>query len=255
MAYLNEPPHTDLGHCGDYGWNTEYRKLGIRIAAPGHEVITRAAIGSGAISFTVAGRPVSVTLSPTDIADIILGNRSVDLGLTDSDDSGAGLTLILTPSQQRRHALRSTLTQPQAAALTDIRAEFGRAHAAILRERDPRRRMRLIGVVLHLIQDSFSPAHTDRDPGSQCIRYVRNYGRGSAPTEHGTPGDPRDDITASAGAAARAMATSSSRRYLQIVMKALRGVLLPDPVAAAEAGREASVFAASTFRGCATGIV
>ena len=186
-----------------------------------------------------------------DIADIILGNRSVDLGINDADDSGAGLTMILNPSEQKRHALRSTLTQTQPAALADIRAEFARAHRAVLREPGARRRMRLIGVVLHLIQDSFSPAHSARDPTrSWCISRVRNYGRGRAPAEHDTPGDARDSVTGTGASGPVGQATAWSSRYLQIVMKALRGVLTPDPVATTEAASEASALSAAVFRSC-----
>lgn len=239
------------GALGDYGWSCELRVLGRLLGAAGHEVITRAAIGTGTIPFTVGGRAMSVSLTPTDVADIILGNRSVDLGTNDADDSGRGVVTAFNPSEQKRHALRSTLTQPQPAARADIVAEFGRAHGAILGERDPRRRMRRLGVVLHLIQDSFSPAHTDRDPSrSWCIRYIRNFGRGRAPTEHGTPSDARDSVTAPGSAAARAQATAASQRYLPIVFKALRGALGPDPAAAGEAMREVAAFATDVFRGC-----
>jgi hypothetical protein len=227
------------------------RVLGRLIGSAGHEVITRAAIGGGTISFSVGGRPMSATLSATDIADIILGNRSVDLGAHDADDSGRGITTSFNPSEQRRHALRATLTQPQPAARADIVSEFGRAHGAIIGERDPRRRMRRIGVALHLIQDAFSPAHVERDPSrGWCMRYIRNFGRGSSPAEHSTPSDPRDSVTAAASAAARAQATAASQRYLQIVFKALRGALGPDPLAAGEAARELAAFASDVFRPC-----
>lgn len=252
MAYLQEASWIPgLGGYGDYGWTCQIRRGPIRIGAEGHEIITRDAIGGGTVSFTVGGRPMAATLSATDIADIMLGNRSVDLGRNDADDSGAGVTTAFNFSEQKRHALRRDLSQPFTAALADIRGEFARAHSAVLAERDPRRRMRLIGVVLHLIQDSFSPAHIERLPASGwCINYIRNFGRGSAPREHAVPSDPRDSVTAAGSIAARAQATDASRRYLQIVMKALRGVLVPDPTAAGEAALEAGTFSANVFRRC-----
>lgn len=250
MPYLHPSLH-ESGPLGNYGWSCELRVLGRALGSAGHEIITRDAIGTGVIPFAVSGRAMSVSLTPTDIADIVLGNRSVDLGMNDADDSGRGVVTAFNPSEQKRHALRSTLTQPQPAARADIIAEFGRAHGAIIGERDPRRRMRRIGVVTHLIQDSFSPAHMDRDPSrSWCIRYIRNFGRGSAPTEHATPSDPRDSITAAGSTAARAQATAATRRYLAIVFKALRGALGPDPVAAGEAMSEVATFSTDVFRSC-----
>ncbi len=250
MAYFHESP-TLAPQLGDYGWSCQIRRGPLRIGAEGHEIITRDAIGSGVIGFTVGGSPMSRPLSATDIADIVLGVRSVDLGVNDADDSGAGVTAAFNFSEQKRHSLRRDLSQPFTAALADIRAEFFRAHAAVLAERDPRRRMRLIGVVLHLIQDSFSPAHTERNPASGwCLSYIRNFGRGRAPREHGTPTDSRDSITAAGSTAARTQATAASRRYLQIVLKALRGVLAPDPIAAAEAAGEVGAFVADVFRRC-----
>jgi hypothetical protein len=258
MAYLHSSPTaSDPG----LGWSTQLRRSTpavtvrgrvivaprtVTVGAEGHEVITRMAFGGGTISFTVGGGPGSHVLSATDQADIILGNRSVDLGTHDGDDSGAGVTAVLNPGEQRRHALRSVLGQTQAAALADIRSEFVRQHAATLAETDPRRRMRRIGVTLHLIQDAYSPAHVDRDPGSgNCIRYIRNYGRGSSPAEHGTPTDSRDSVSSPAAIPAVAAAASASRGYLQIVLKALRG-----GTAAVEAAGELPTFMATHFRAC-----
>lgn len=221
------------------------------IGAEGHEVITRDAIGpTRTIAFTVSGAPTSHTLTPTDVADILLGNRSVDLGTHDADDSGAGVRSVMSPAEQRRHSLRATRFQAMPAALTDIRTEFSRLHSAILAERDPRRRMRLIGVTLHLIQDSYSPAHTDRNfTSNACIRYVRNYGvplpTDPAGREHGVPSDDRDSITHAPSATARAQATDKSRRYLQIILKALRG-----GPAGIEASMEIGNFMLEVFRAC-----
>lgn len=250
MGYFHESPYMS-SPGGGLGWSCEFRVRGQLLGNAGHEVITRAAIGSGTIAFTVGGVPASHTLSSTDIADIILGNRSVDLGTHDADDSGAGVTAVFNPSEQRRHALRATYFQSQTAARADIVSEFARAHGAILGERDPRRAMRRLGVALHLVQDSFSPAHIERNPSrGWCVNYIRNYGTGLSPREHGKPSDDRDSVGAAASAAARARATAASQRYLQIVFKALRGARAPDPVAAAEAARELAAFAADVFRPC-----
>lgn len=262
MAYQWSTPRADSG----LGWSCQLRQTAppvvvggrtilparpIVIGAEGHEVLTRDAIGPArTIAFTVAGAPASHTLTPTDVADILLGNRSVDLGVHDADDSGAGVRSVMAPAEQRRHSLRASRFQSLTAALADIRSEFGRLHTAILGERDPRRRMRLIGVILHLIQDSFSPAHTDRDfARSACIRYVRNYGP-PLPTdppgrEHGVPTDHKDSVTHGPAATARAGATNASRRYLQIILKALRG-----GPGGLEASMEIGTFMLQHFRAC-----
>jgi len=217
----------------------------------GHEVLTRDAVGpTRVISFTVGGVPTSHTLTATDLADIILGNRSVDLGTNDADDSGAGIPAATQAAEQRRHALRTTEAQATAAALGDIRSEFARVHALILREPNPRRRLRLIGVNLHLIQDSYSPAHSERDfARGGCYLRVRHYGARipgtGGPHEHEFPADSRDSVTAPAARTARAHATDKSRRYLQIVLKALRG-----GPAGLEAAAELTPFIVDVFRPC-----
>lgn len=227
-------------HLGELSWAVR-----TPLSAEGHEAITRNAIGPArTITFTVAGRPMTRVLSPVEQAEIIAGNRSVDLGWM-----GTGVLFSFNKAEQKRHALRRELSQPQAAALADIVASLSAQHAGILAERDPMRRLHKVGQALHLVQDSFSPAHTLRRPGAGwCISYIRNFGRGSAPTEHGVPRDGRDEIARSRAEAAQAV--SASRRYLEIVFKAIYGRTRPDPVAAAEAAREVSLFIASSLRGC-----
>lgn len=228
------------GSLGDYGWSVK-----IPGTVEGHEAITRNAIGPlREIQFAVAGRPMKSTLSPTDVAAIIAGNRSVDLGWM-----GTGVLFSLNKDEQKRHSLRRDFSQAMPAALADVIASLRAQHAGILAEPNPLERMRRIGKATHLIQDSFSPAHTERRPVSNwCISYIRNFGRGSAPREHGTPSDSRDEIARSGFEAGQA--TAATRRYLQIVCKAIFGRVRPDPAAVSEAASEFDSFVSTTFSLC-----
>ncbi len=228
------------GSLGHYGWSVK-----TPASVEGHEVITRKAIGpSREIQFTVAGRPMRNTLSPEDVDSIIAGNRSVDLGWM-----GTGVLFSLNKDEQRRHSLRREFMQPMPDALADIIGSLRAQHVGILAEPNATQKMRRIGMATHLIQDSFSPAHTERRPGSGwCISYFRNFGRGNAPREHGTPSDPRDEIERSGIQASQA--TAATRRYLQIVSKAIFGRVRPDPAAVSEAASEFDRFVAEILRLC-----
>src|SRR6266853_2396860 len=216
------------GPLGDYGWSLKTPASG-----EGHEAITRNAIGPlREIRFALAGRPMTSTLTPSEVDAIVAGNRSVDLGWM-----GAGVLFSLNKDEQKRHSLRRDFSQPMPAALADVIGSLRAQHAGILAEPNPLERMRRIGKATHLIQDSYSPAHTERRPVSNwCISYIRNFGRGSAPREHGTPSDSRDEIARSGFEAGQA--TAATRQYLQIVCKAIFGRVRPDPAAVSEAASE-----------------
>jgi len=246
MAYLRERPDgtrtimpLGITRLGDLSWSVK-----TPLSPAGHEAITRAAIGGGTITFPVGGKPTTRVLTPAEQATIIAGNRSVDLGW-----AGTGVLFAFNKGEQKRHALRREYGQPLAAALADIIASLRAQHSAILTEPDPTKQLHRIGQAMHLVQDSFSPAHTDRRPGSGwCIAYVRNYGRGRAPTEHGVPSDDRDQVARSRGEASQA--TAASRRYLSLLFKALYGRVKPDPTATAEAAAEFARFVSDLFRSC-----
>ena len=164
MAYLTESPD-HVSNLSGLGW-TGYKCCGIGplrrcIGTAGHEVLTRGALGTGIISFTVAGRPLSRTLSAAEQNWIITANVDVDFG-----SNCQALTQSFTPAEQKKHSLRAYQWTSTADALRDIRAEFFNQHRGIMAERNPDEQMRRIGRILHLIQDSFSPAHTDRNAGS-----------------------------------------------------------------------------------------
>jgi hypothetical protein len=157
--------------------------------------------------------------------------RRVDYGLTNHFKAG----------EQRRHALRREVCQPLHTALREIRGYLamlhGRALGAIMR-RDRQAAFVWIGEALHLIQDSFSPAHTERvlDGATNPIRYIRYFGlRGKTyPTEHRVfpAPDPRDIITVSGGrlTTAAVAAIAASRKFLQMM---LRHLARPTPPRAA----------------------
>jgi hypothetical protein len=176
----------------------------------GHERLTRDAARG------VAG------ISPTDLSALIEGVRRVDYGLTNHFKAG----------EQRRHALRSAVCQPLRNALSEIRNQLARLHGQAIRANTIGTRqaaLGLIGEALHLIQDSFSPAHTERvlDGATNPIRYIRYFGlRGQTyPTEHRVfpAPDPRDIITASGGrlTPVASAAIIASRQFLQMMLRHL----------------------------------
>ena len=227
---------------GEYGWAVK-----TPLSSEGHEVLTRSAIGaSRTIPFSVAGKPLTRVLTAAEEAEIVAGNRSVDLGW-----AGTGVLFAFSEDEQKRHSLRRNFGQPLPAALADVINSLRSQHAAILAERDPKTRLRRIGQATHLIQDSYSPAHTDRRPGSGwCIYYIKNYGRGSAPAEHGKPSDDRDKIANPSSRAAASAAIAATREYLSIVFKAIHGRTAPDPVAVSEAAAEFARFVGRHLKKC-----
>lgn len=225
--YGNSHPEISFGR---YGWSV---KTPLPNSVEGHEVLTRNAIGAGReINFEVAGRPMKSTLTPAEVDAIIAGNRSVDLGWI-----GESALFILNKNEQKRHALRRDYGQTTPAALADIVGSLRAQHAGILAEPNSTKRAKLIGMATHLVQDSFSPAHTERHKSANwCIAYIRNYGRGTSPQEHGKPQDSRDEIAQSGDEAMRA--TVATQKYLQIVAKAIYGKTRPDPAAVSEAAKD-----------------
>jgi len=222
---------------GGYGWSV--------LEPEGHEVITLKAIGPARqIDFLVSGVPMKSTLSPAEVNTLVAGNRSVDLGWM-----GTGLLFSLNKDEQRRHALRREYGQALPAALRDIISSLSAQHRAVLAEPNPMERMRRIGMATHLVQDSFSPAHTERQRGSGwCISYIRNFGKGTSPREHGIPRDSRDYIAESGMEADQAVV--ATRKYLEIAVKAIYGKVRPSPAAVSEAASEFDRFAADVLRLC-----
>ncbi len=252
MAYLRRLEDASLTQfspgsalLGDLGW-----KVQTPLSPPAHEEITRRALGpSNTVTFTVAGRSFTWTLNSAEAAAIIRGNTDIDIKYLRAGQPGIFAVTSFLPSEQRHHALRATAGQSTSDALRDIVRDLREQHAAILSETNSRRRFYRIGGALHLVQDSFSPAHTERLPGSRwCINYIRNFGWGTAPREHEKPSDPRDEIARSPREAA--LAERASRRYLQIVLKAIHGRTTPNPTASSEAAAEFDRFVGLILRPC-----
>jgi len=110
-------------------------------------------------------------------------------------------------------------------------------------------RAKRIGMATHLVQDPFSPANSERRKNADwCISYIRNYGRGNSPQEHGKPQDLRDEIAKSGDEAMRA--TAATHKYLQFVAKAIYGKVRPDPAAVSEAATDFDRFVADILRLC-----
>jgi hypothetical protein len=144
----------------------------------------------------------------------------------------AKLTDHIHPAQQRRHALRRDLCQPLADSLGDMRNQLVLLHARALASmvRGARREaLQWLGEALHLLQDSYAPAHVERIAGAggrYPITYVRYYGiiGEGYPREHRFPFDTRDLVSGWLGGAlhpwARA-AVRASREFLRMALDQL----------------------------------
>ena len=134
----------------------------------------------------------------------------------------------LIASQQRRHALRASLCQPLSAALAEIRAQLAALHGRALAAGPTPAGFMLAGEALHLVQDSYSPAHVERVEGSggrYPIVYIRYYGLTTvAPREHQFPFDPRDLVAGVLGGPLKRwarVAVDASREYLELFLRRL----------------------------------
>lgn len=257
------------GRLGQLGWDTRFLPFAW---TEGHEILTRNAFrpvdarGVSRISFAIGTMPASRDLTPAEQNEIIEGNRDTDIQYARFARAVAPLigpipafapvaASTFGPAEQKHHALRHDYNQPQPAAVADIIADLQAQHRGILAEPNPRGKLRRIGRALHLIQDSFSPAHIRRrgSGAGWCIDYIRHYGRGEIPLfgserEHRVPADGRDSVARHPGEAAQA--TNASARYLKIVFKAIYGRSRPDPAATWEAAAEFARFIAELLRRC-----
>lgn len=275
---------------GAFGWNTGFESIMPR----GHEILTERALNvtgpgaGGIVRFNVQGGLIDTTLAPAEVNEIIEGNRAVDVADLRETQRAIGtlrarpylpLLPVVGPTlstaaaaysagqaaahvvhsvreeDQKRHALRRNPGQNWRDALREIVLDLRNQHSGILAEANPRSRLRRIGAALHLIQDSYCPAHTERSE-ALCIQYIRNYGGNDSPLwqragpgrEHNFPTDSRDRIDAHSAEAGRA--TAASREYLQIVFKILYGRSAAAAAAVQEANGEFEQFVQRHFRPC-----
>jgi|KBSMisStandDraft_5_1062788.scaffolds.fasta_scaffold11345_2 hypothetical protein len=187
---------------------------GIVLAPRGHEVLTRSA---------AAG----LTLTRAEIDALVEGVRRVDTVFP---------TRHFDPNEQKRHALRRARCTSMAVALSEIRNHFILLHSRALRATTRLDAMRWIGEALHLLQDSFSEAHTARTfratGAPHPIRFIRFFGLQGlpAPVEHQVfpMPDPRDLITV--GGRLRPAAAHSvvaSKEFLSLMLRHLSRPTLP----------------------------
>jgi hypothetical protein len=183
----------------------------------GHEILTRSA---------AAG------LAGIDLPALLRGVARVDAGKSRLSLPGALLD-SLRPAQQRRHVLRATLCQPVRVALSATRNHLVHLHSQALTAPSRAAAFEWIGEGLHIVQDSYSTAHTERAfgaglGGTHPIRYIRFFGFTrrlppqftSPPREHAFPTDPRDQITDAAGRLRPEshIAISASREFVQMML-------------------------------------
>lgn len=154
-------------------------------------------------------------------------------GVARPDQSPTSITEQIDECQQHRHALRAAFCQDMPSAIERIRSYLRNLYDCILSmaaPQDPERRkaqFELIGEALHLIQDSYSPAHMERDfggPGKvHAIKYIRFWNPitlAGDPMEHNFPVDPRDNLTlASFPIDWVKEALTASREFLQMVKR------------------------------------
>jgi hypothetical protein len=167
----------------------------------GHEAITRAAWDGLALT---AGQRRA----------LIRGVRAPDVSL-------AGLLTTALPFAQRRHALRAWSGSTTADGIQAMRDFMTSRHLRALALADEAGRWTTFGEVLHCLQDSYSPAHTDR-VGAQIVR-MRHWGpldRLRPHDEHGFPSDRRDEARRDGELTEEARAAIlASRRYLELVSR------------------------------------
>jgi hypothetical protein len=83
--------------------------------------------------------------------------------------------------------------------------------------------LKLIGEALHLIQDSFAPAHVEREPRTGDILNIGVYGPLAPQGNHLFRVDPRDDIFATKPPRMLTLnaqkAITCSKEYLQMALR------------------------------------
>jgi hypothetical protein len=122
-------------------------------------------------------------VNQSDLTALIDGTRRPDLA-DPRDHIKAG--------EERRHFLRSRNDNDLNAWYLAINY-LRNLHQSLIATGNRNDQLRLAGEALHLIQDSFAPAHVERDPGNGDILKVRLYGSKDPNGNHLLLIDPRDD--------------------------------------------------------------
>jgi peptidoglycan hydrolase-like protein with peptidoglycan-binding domain len=179
----------------------------------GHKSLTQLAAG---------GLPIS----SADLDALKDGNARVD-----------ELSKAFDAAEQRRHTLRRFKCQPVADALTEARNQLVTLHRHALAAPTRQLQFEILGECLHLIQDSYSNAHTERRWGGaggiHPIVFIRFFGfQGSCafPLEHRVvpPPDPRDMLRAGGRLKPWAQGSvTASREYLRMALRHLAAPRAP----------------------------
>ncbi len=193
----------------------------------GHEVLTRAA---------------AAPFAGVNLPALLQGVIRPDRGGSSYWNFPLSALHVTDPAEQRRHALRRAAGTSTAGAVGEIRSWletlYGRAMAA---GAGTPAAFGWIGEALHLIQDSYSQAHTERaygagPGGAHLIRKVRFYDynvipprRTVGPGEHNFPSDERDGIRWGNGALKweATVAIEASRAYLAMMLRHLASPAAP----------------------------
>jgi hypothetical protein len=174
----------------------------------GHEAITRAAWDA-------------MALTAEQQRALIRGVRAPDISVV-------GLLTSALPFAQRRHALRAWFGSTTAEGIREMRDFMTSSHLRALRLPDGPRRWATFGEVLHCLQDSYSPAHTDRS-GGRIVR-MKHWGpadrmRRGRPGDHGVgehrfPTDRRDSVWREGTLTSESRAAvAASRDYLELAAR------------------------------------
>lgn len=183
----------------------------------GHEILTRRAIAG-------------LGLRPPDPYHIETGVIRPDRGGRSYWRFPAAALSGLKAAAQPSHSLRPTPSSSVASALRLIQARFAGLHRRAMRASTRKQALEWLGEALHLLQDSYSSAHTERAGGVGRIRNIRAfYVRAGwpplsrAPHEHNAPSDPRDNIFAGGALRPEARAAiAASRAFLVMALRHLR---------------------------------
>ncbi|WP_143467500.1 hypothetical protein [Leptolyngbya ohadii] len=194
---------------------------------PGHETLNRQA---------ARGLP----LTSAELNALNRGVRRVDT---------EKLSNHFRPEQQRRHVLRRYKCQRLEEALAEARQQLAAIYRQILRAPTREAAFEWMGEALHLIQDSYSPAHTARESnGTGRITFIRYYRLDGLPypQEHRVlpmrqpgrlmplPVDPRDYVNLTSPPTRAAIA--ASRAFIQLILRHLRPA--PSGVSSAQWNRQ-----------------
>jgi len=151
------------------GWFID-ATIGTTRTSAGHEKLTELA-ASGLVK------------DPNDLAALNNGTRLPDLA--DPKDH-------IKSGEEHRHFLRSVKHSSLEAwgfAIGHLKI----LHQQMMSSSNPVTQFRLIGEALHLIQDSFAPAHVNREPATGDILNIFSYGPTAPRDNHLFHVDPRDN--------------------------------------------------------------